>query len=74
MTITTGKVQYSVGLSWKAYDHLGNKGRLALKKEHAFKERTFKTSAEAEAFAQAERERTGLDIKVSEVTPIYGIL
>ena len=72
--ITTGKVQYDVALSWKTYEHLGNKGRMALKKEHNFKERTFKTKPEAEAFAKAERERTGLGIKVSEVTPIYGIL
>ena len=57
MTITTGKPQYSVNMSWKTYNHLGNKGRLALRKEHAFKERTFKTRPEAEAFAKAERER-----------------
>ena len=73
MTITTGKTQYSVGLSWRAYDKLGNKGRLALKREHNFKERDFKTDAEAQAFAKAERERTGLDITVQECTPIYGL-
>ena len=72
--ITAGKTQYDVALSWGAYQHLGNKGRLALKREHNFKERTFKTRDEAEAFAQVERERTGLDIKVGEVTPLYGIL
>ena len=72
--ITTGKPQYSVSLSWKTYDSLGNKGRLALKKEHAFKERTFKTRPEAEAFAESERKRTGLDITIQECTPIYGIL
>jgi len=72
--ITTGKVQYDVALNWKAYEHLGNKGRMALKREHGFRERTFKTREEAEQFAQVERERTGLDLRVGEVTPIYGIL
>jgi hypothetical protein len=72
--ITTGKTQYDVSLSWGTYQHLGNKGRLALKREHDFKERTFKTKDEAEQFAQAERERTGLEIRVGECTPIYGLL
>ena len=72
--ITTGKTQYDVSLSWKTYEHLGNKGRLALKREHDFKERTFRTKEEAEQFAQVERERTGLEIRVGECTPIYGIL
>jgi hypothetical protein len=72
--ITTGKVQYDVTLSWKAYEHLGNKGRSQLRKEHGFKDRTFKTREEAEQFAQVERERTGLEIRVQECTPIYGIL
>lgn len=72
--ITTGKPQYDVSLSWGAYQHLGNKGRMALRREHDFKERTFKTKAEAEVFAEAERERTGLEIRVQECTPIYGIL
>ena len=73
MTITTGKTQYSVQLRLKTYEHLGNKGTLALKREHNFKERTFSTPNEAEKFAEAERERTGLDIKVQECTPIYGL-
>jgi len=72
--ITTGKTQYDVALSWSAYEHLGNKGKLALKREHNFKERTFKTREEAEQFAKAERERTGLELRVGECTPIYGIL
>ena len=72
--ITTGKTEYSVQLSWKTYETLGNKGRMALRREHDFKERTFKTKAEAEVFAEAERERTGLEIRVQECTPIYGIL
>jgi hypothetical protein len=72
--ITTGKAEYSVQLSWKTYETLGNKGTLALKREHNFKERTFKAKAEAEQFAEAERERTGLEIRVQECTPIYGIL
>jgi len=72
--ITTGKTQYEVALSWSAYEHLGWKGRLALKREHNFKDRTFKTRKEAEAFAKAESERTGLDLRVGECTPIYGLL
>ena len=72
--ITTGKTEYDVGLSWKAYEHLGSKGKLALKREHNFKERTFRTKDEAEQFAAAERKRTGLDLRVGECTPIYGIL
>jgi hypothetical protein len=72
--ITTGKTQYDVSLSWGTYQHLGNKGRMALRREHDFKERTFKTKEEAEVFAEAERERTGLDLRVQECTPIYGIL
>jgi hypothetical protein len=72
--ITTGKTQYDVTLSWKTYERLGNKGTLALKREHNFKERTFRTKDEAEQFAQSERERTGLEIRVGECTPIYGIL
>jgi phosphoenolpyruvate synthase/pyruvate phosphate dikinase len=73
MTITTGKTQYSVQMSWKTYQTLGNKAAIALRKERDFKERTFKTDAEAQAFAKAERERTGLDITVQECTPIYGL-
>jgi hypothetical protein len=72
--ITTGKTQYDVSLSWGTYQHLGNKGRAQLRKEHNFRDRTFKTKAEAEQFAEAERERTGLEIRVAECTPIYGIL
>jgi hypothetical protein len=72
--ITTGKTQYDVSLSWGTYKHLGNKGMMALKREHEFKERTLKTPEEAEQFAQVERERTGLEIRVQECTPIYGIL
>ena len=72
--ITTGKTQYDVSLSWKAYEHLGNKGKVQLRKEHNFKERTFRTRDEAEQFAQAERERTGLELRVGECTPIYGLL
>jgi hypothetical protein len=72
--ITTGKTEYSVQLSWKAYETLGNKGRMSLRREHNFRERTFKAKAEAEQFAEAERERTGLEIRVQECTPIYGLL
>jgi len=72
--ITTGKTQYDVSLSWKAYEHLGNKGKIQLRKEHNFKERTFRTREEAEQFAKAEHERTGLELRVGECTPIYGIL
>lgn len=72
--ISTGKPHYDVQLSWKTYETLGIKGTLALKREHNFKERSFKTKAEAEQFAEAERERTGLEIRVQECTPIYGIL
>ena len=72
--ITTGKTEYSVQLSWKTYETLGNKGRSQLRKEHNFRDRSFKTKAEAEVFAEAERERTGLEIRVAECTPIYGIL
>ena len=72
--ITTGKTQYDVNLSWNTYRQSGNKGLMALKREHEFKERTFKTKDEAEVFAQAERERTGLEIRVGECTPIYGLL
>jgi hypothetical protein len=72
--ITTGKTEYSVQLSWKTYEPLGNKGRAQLRKEHNFKERTFRAKAEAEQFAEAERERTGLEIRVQECTPIYGLL
>jgi hypothetical protein len=50
--ITTGKTEYSVQLSWKTYETLGNKGTLALKREHNFKERTFKAKAEAERKAK----------------------
>jgi hypothetical protein len=72
--ITTGKPHFDVTLSWKAYEHLGNKGRSQLRREHNFKGGSFKTKAEAEVFAEAERERTGLEIRVAECTPIYGIL
>jgi hypothetical protein len=72
--ITTGKTQYDVSLSWKTYESLGNKGRAQLRREHNFKDRTFKTRDEAEQFAQIERDRTGLEIRVGECTPIYGIL
>jgi hypothetical protein len=72
--ITTGKSHFDVTLSWKAYEHLGNKGRMALRREHNFRDRSFKTEAEAEVFAEAERKRTGLEIRVAECTPIYGIL
>ena len=72
--ITTGKPHFDVTLSWGAYQHLGNKGRSQLRKEHNFRDRSFKTKAEAEVFAEAERERTGLEIRVAECTPIYGIL
>jgi hypothetical protein len=72
--ITTGKSHYDVTLSYKAYETLGNKGRSQLRKEHNFRDRSFKTEAEAEQFAEAERERTGLEIRVQECTPIYGIL
>lgn len=72
--ITTGKPQFDVSLSWKAYEHLGNKGRAQLRREHNFKDRTFKTRPEAEQFAELERQRTGLNITVQECVPIYGIL
>jgi hypothetical protein len=72
--ITTGKEQYDVCLRWKTYEHLGNKGRAQLRKEHNFKDRTFKTRPEAEQFAELERQRTGLDVTVQACTPIYGIL
>ena len=72
--ITTGKPHYDVTLDWRAYGALGNKGRAQLRKEHSFKDRTFKTREEAEQVAQAERERTGLEIKVQECVPIYGLL
>ena len=72
--ITTGKSHFDVTLDYKAYEHLGNKGRSQLRREHNFKDRSFKTKAEAEQFAEVERERTGLDLRVQECTPIYGIL
>jgi hypothetical protein len=72
--ISTGKPHYDVQLSWDTYQRLGTKGAIALKREHNFKERSFKTKAEAEQFAEAERERTGLELRVQECTPIYGIL
>jgi hypothetical protein len=72
--ITTGKSHFDVTLNWKAYEHLGNKGRSQLRREHNFRDRSFKTPEEAEVFAEAERQRTGLEIRVAECTPIYGIL
>jgi hypothetical protein len=72
--ITTGKSHFDVTLSYKTYEHLGNKGRSQLRREHNFKGGSFKTKAEAEQFAEVERERTGLDLRVQECTPIYGLL
>jgi hypothetical protein len=72
--IKTGKPQYDVNLDYSAYWHLNTVERIRMRKAHKFESVTFKTRDEADAFAEAERTRTGLKISVNECVPLYGIL